>query len=304
MSVRVRVPAKVNLVLAVGPLRDDGYHELTTIFHAVSLFDVVGVAAGAPGSGVTLDIAGEGAAELPRDASNLAVRAALVSAERAGRPADLVISIDKAIPVAGGMAGGSADAAAVLVACAALWEDSLARQDLPDLALALGSDVPFLLEGGTMLGTGRGEVLAPILARGDFHWVVAVADGGLSTAEVYAELDRQRGARPVVPEAAEEHVHDALLALRAGDARALGYALRNDLQTAALALRPALARVLEAGTDLGSLGGVVSGSGPTCVFLARDREHALDIAVGLTTTGLVRSVRHATGPVAGAQLIR
>ena len=299
---RVRVPAKVNLVLRVGSVRDDGYHELTTVFHALSLFDEVGVAPAPPGTGVTLDLVGEGADALPRDAANLAVRAALMAAERAGRPADLAISVTKAIPVAGGMAGGSADAAAVLVACAALWDGSLPREDLPGLALALGSDVPFLLEGGTMLGTGRGEVLVPILARGDFHWVIAVSDGGLSAAEVYAELDRQRGAHP--PDAGAEDARDALLALRAGDARALGYALRNDLQPAALALRPALSRVLEAGADLGALGGIVSGSGPTCVFLARDREHALDIAVGLTTTGLVRSVRHATGPVAGAQLVR
>lgn len=301
---RVRVPAKVNLVLQVGPLREDGYHELTTIFHALSLFDEVSVAMAPPGTGVTLDLSGEGADTLPRDSANLAVRAAVMSAERAGQSADLAISIEKAIPVAGGMAGGSADAAAVLVACSALWESSLPRQDLPGLAVALGSDVPFLLEGGTMLGSGRGEVLTPILARGDFHWVIAVSETGLSTAEVYAELDRQRGVHPLAPDGGADDVRDALLALRAGDARALGYALRNDLQPAALALRPALARVLEAGSDLGALGGVVSGSGPTCVFLARDREHALDIAVGLTTTGLVRSVRHATGPVAGAQVIR
>lgn len=299
-AVRVRVPAKVNLVLSVGPVRSDGYHDLTTVFHAISLCDDVVVSTRAAGSGTTLEVRGEGATELPTDARNLAVRAVQYAAERAGQAADLEIVIEKAIPIAGGMAGGSADAAAVLVACAALWEGALDDDALHDLAADLGSDVPFLLQGGTMLGTGRGEILTPVLARGSFHWVVAVSEGGLSTPEVYAELDRQRAGAPM----RHADVEDALLALRVGDARALGRALANDLQPAAVALRTTLARVLEAGLDLGALGGIVSGSGPTCVFLARDREHALDIAVGLTTTGLVRSVRHATGPVTGAQIIR
>ena len=299
-AVRVKVPAKINLRLAVGPLRTDGFHPVLTVFHAVSLYDEVTVAEGAPGAGVTLRIVGEGADSLPSGADNIAARAAVLAAQRAGRPADVDIVITKAIPVAGGMAGGSADAAAVLVGCAALWPGTFESDDLHALAADLGSDVAFLIEGGTMIGTGRGEILTPVLAQGQFHWVIAVSDSGLSTPEVYAELDRLRIGREIDVPAAD----DALLrALRAGDARALGRSLTNDLQAAAVSLRPDLERLLEAGTDLGALGAVVSGSGPTCVFLARDREHALDIAVGLTTTGLVRSVKHAVGPVDGARVI-
>lgn len=298
--IRVRVPAKINLRLAVGPLRPDGYHHLFTVFHAVALHDEVTITQTEPGAGVTVRIVGEDADSLPSGADNIAVRAAELAAQRAGRLADVEIAITKAIPVAGGMAGGSADAAAVLVGCAALWPGTLSAGDLHALAADLGSDVAFLIEGGTMIGTGRGEILTPVLAQGEFHWVIAVSDKGLPTPQVYAELDRLRADLDVAEPAAD----DALLrALRIGDERALGRALSNDLQAAAVSLRPELARLLEAGADLGALGGIVSGSGPTCVFLARDREHALDIAVGLTTTGLVRAVRHAAGPVDGARVI-
>ena len=199
------------------------------------------------------------------------------------------------------MAGGSADAAAVLMACATLWS-GLDRGELPSMAALLGSDVPFLLRGGTMLATGRGENLTPVLARGEFHWVVALSESQLSTAAVYAEWDRLCSEGAVAPSSADADA-DLLQALRAGDPAALGRALRNDLQSAAVSLLPALERTLEAGHELGALGGIVSGSGPTCVFLARDREHALDIAVGLTTTGLVRSVKHVVGPVPGATVV-
>ena len=299
-SIRVRVPAKINLRLSVGPRRPDGYHDLVTVFHAVGLYDEVSVARVAAGSGLTLQVAGDDASAVPVDGDNIAARAVREAARRARQPADLHVTITKSIPVAGGMAGGSADAAAALVACAALWPGTLSADDLVGIAAALGSDVPFLLDGGTMIGTGRGEILTPVLAQGGFHWVIAVSDHGLSTPDVYAELDRLRAGADVAPPSGD----DALLrALRSGDARALARCLHNDLQPAALSLRPALARVLDAGTDLGALGGIVSGSGPTCGFLARDRDHALDIAVGLTTTGLVRLVRHAAGPVDGARLI-
>jgi 4-diphosphocytidyl-2-C-methyl-D-erythritol kinase len=198
------------------------------------------------------------------------------------------------------MAGGSADAAAALVACDALWQTGLSRSELAELAAALGSDVPFSLVGGTALGTGRGEVLTPVLARGRFHWVVAIADGGLSTPDVYAECDRLRGGTPVP----EPRVADALMAaLRTGDADALGAALHNDLQAAACSLRPSLRETLETGAQAGALGSLVSGSGPSVVFLARSPEHAIDIAVALSATGTCRSVRRAHGPVAGARVV-
>jgi 4-diphosphocytidyl-2-C-methyl-D-erythritol kinase len=229
-----------------------------------------------------------------------AALAALALAVRAGVEPLVRLQVTKSIPVAGGMAGGSADAAAALVACDALWQTGLSRTELAGLAAALGSDVPFSLVGGTALGTGRGEVLTPVLARGRFHWVVAIADGGLSTPEVYAECDRLRGGIPVP----EPRVADALMAaLRTGDADALGAALHNDLQEAACSLRPPLLETLETGVQAGALGSLVSGSGPSVVFLARSPEHAIDIAVALSATGTCRSVRRAHGPVAGARVV-
>lgn len=296
-SVTVRVPAKVNLQLSVGPLRADGFHELATVFHAVNLCD--DVVARPSDDGLRLTISGEGAENLPVDEGNLAYRAAMLVADRLGIEPDVELHLNKAIPIAGGMAGGSADAAGALVACDALWRGGLGREELGVLAAALGSDVPFALQGGTAIGTGRGERLTPVLTRGSFSWVFALADGGLSTPAVYAQCDRMREGRSVP----DPYVSDMLLqALAAGDPVLLGAALHNDLQSPAIALRPGLASLLEAGEDLGAVGGIVSGSGPTCAFLARDAEHALDLAVGLTSTGLCRTVRTATGPVAGARV--
>jgi 4-diphosphocytidyl-2-C-methyl-D-erythritol kinase len=299
-SVTVRAPAKVNLGLAVGPPRGDGFHDVATAYHAISLHDEL-VAAASDELTVSVTTAdGVAVDDVPQDASNLAVAAALALAERTGVEPLARLHVTKAIPVAGGMAGGSADAAAALVACDALWQTGLPRAELLELAGGLGSDVPFSLVGGTALGTGRGEVLTPVLARGRFEWVVAVADGGLSTPAVYAECDRLRG-KARVP---EPRVSDALMAaLRTGDAEALGAALHNDLQDAACVLRPDLRLTLETGADAGALGGMVSGSGPTVVFLARSTEHAIDIAVALSATGTCRSVRRAHGPVPGARLV-
>ncbi len=295
--VLVRAPAKVNLHLSVGRLRPDGYHDLTTVFHAVDLHDELEATAG---EGVTVTVTGEGAELVPRDDTNLAVRAAQLLAEQAGRRADVALTIRKAIPVAGGCAGGSADAAAALVACDALWGTALSREALAALGARLGSDVPFALHGGTALGTGRGERLTPVLAQGGTSWVLALGDGGLSTPEVYAELDRQRDAGPVGVVTEPSQV---LAALRSGDAAALGRALSNDLQPASLALAPRLRRVLEAGRELGALGVLVSGSGPTVALLAADPAAADELAAALTARGLCRTVRRADGPAAGARVV-
>ena len=225
-SVTVRVPGKVNLYLAVGDRRDDGYHELTTVFHAVSLLDEVTVR---NADVLSLEMAGEGVDSLPTDERNLAWQAAELMADHVGRAPDVAISIEKSIPVAGGMAGGSADAAAVLVAMNTLWELGVPRRDLHTLAAQLGSDVPFALHGGTALGTGRGEELATVLARNTFHWVLAFADGGLSTPAVFAEIDRLRetaGAGPGPPPRLEDP-EPVLAALASGDPAAAGAAARQ-----------------------------------------------------------------------------
>lgn len=293
VPVTVRVPGKLNLSLAVGARRRDGFHDLATVYQAVSVYDTV---TAAPGRGVTVELAGTETAGVPAGHDNLAARAAIALAEAVGiRPA-VRLTVHKGIPVAGGMAGGSADAAAALVACDVLWGTGLAREDLAEVAAQVGSDVAFLLHGGNALGTGRGERLSPVLGRGTYHWALALAPEGLSTAAVYAELDRLRGGRPV-PE--PEVPPELLGALRNGDATALGRALTNDLQAAATSLRPGLARTVEAGRDLGAIGGIVSGSGPTCAFLCADEAAAIRLAAALAGTGLCRSTLVAFGPVGG-----
>jgi 4-diphosphocytidyl-2-C-methyl-D-erythritol kinase len=301
-SVTVRVPGKVNLFLGVGDLRGGGYHDLTTVFHAVSLLDEVTVSTA---DTLSLDLAGEGGESLPTDRRNLAWKAAELMAEHVGRSPDVAISIEKSIPVAGGMAGGSADAAGVLVAMNHLWEIGVPRRDLHAMAAELGSDVPFALHGGTALGTGRGEELATVLARSTFHWVLAFAYKGLSTPKVFGELDRLRatagGARAEPARLGDPE--PMLAALASGDARQLAPLLGNDLQAAALSLYPELRRTLRAGLDAGALAAIVSGSGPTCAFLCASSPQAIDVGARLAGAGVCRTVRVASGPVQGARVV-
>lgn len=299
----VRVPAKINLCLGVGPLRDDGYHPLATVYQAVGLHDEVRATSRADDEinvvmHSELDVRTE-LATVPEDDNNLAVKAARLLRDHTGFVGGVDMAIRKVIPVAGGMAGGSADAAAALVACNDAWGTGLARTDLEKLAAKLGSDVPFLLHGGIAVGGGRGETISPVLARGSYHWVFAVAAEGLSTAAVYAEFDRLN-ADGKVP---EPSVPDALLAaLRAGDPEALGATLSNDLTEAALSLRPELQDTLEVGIEAGVLGAILSGSGPTAMFLASDEQHSLDIAFALTSATTCADVIQSHGPVPGARL--
>jgi 4-diphosphocytidyl-2-C-methyl-D-erythritol kinase len=305
-SVTVRVPAKINLQLAVGPLRPDGYHGLMTVFHAVSLFDEVTVAAAAADS---VTVSGEGAGLVPEDGDNLALRAVRALREAIGEPdtdaageaGGVAVTIAKRIPVAGGMAGGSADAAAALVACNELWSTGLSLEELLAVAGGVGSDVAFAVLGGTAVGQGRGEQLTPALAApATYHWVLAFADGHLSTPTVFRALDRQRQRQQV---AEPELSGELMSALRAASPVRLGAALSNDLQEPALTLFPALRKTLDAGLAAGALGGLVSGSGPTCFFLAGSAGEATDLAVALSGAGVCRSVATATGAVPGATVI-
>ena len=299
-AVTVRAPGKVNLQLAVGALDDAGYHEVRTVLQAVSIYDeLVAHAPQAPGT-VTVALSGEGAEGLPTDRRNLVVRAAHLLAERAGISAGVHLQIHKQIPVEAGMAGGSADGAGALVACDAFWGTGLTRAELEALAADLGSDVPFAVMGGTALGIGRGEQLSPVLSQGTYAWVFALAEGGLSTPAVYRELDRYREELPR-PELLP--TSELVSVLRQGDIAGVGRALANDLQIPALRLRPALARVIDVGVELGALGSLVSGSGPTCAFLAADGDDAARIAAGLEAAGVCRVARIATGPVPGARVV-
>jgi 4-diphosphocytidyl-2-C-methyl-D-erythritol kinase len=306
-----RAPAKLNLQLTVGPRRPDGFHPLATIFHAVSLFDEVTVR---PAGKVTVRVEGEGAGQIPVGRGNLAAQAAAALRRATGIREGAEIRIRKRIPVAAGLAGGSADAAAALVACNKLWDAGLSSAELSELAAGLGSDVPFSLAGGTAVGLGRGDRLTQALASGRYHWVLAVADGGLSTAAVYAECDRLRaaaaadghsyvaGRRGSMRSGRPEVSRDLLGALRSGDPTAVGALLSNDLQPAALSLRPQLRQTLEAGSEHGALASIVSGSGPTCAFLARGEEHALDLAARIAGAGVCRQVTRVSGPVPGAMV--
>lgn len=297
VSVTVRVPAKVNVQLAVGGARPDGFHDLANVFLAVGLYDEVTVS---PADELRVTCSGPDAAQVPLDRTNLVARAALTLAERHGLDAAVHIHIAKDIPVAGGMAGGSADGAAALVGCDALWTTRASREELLDICAELGSDVPFALVGGAALGTGRGEKLSALEVGGTFHWVFAMAERGLSTPAVFREFDRLgEGVRIPEPVASRE----LLEALAKGDAGALAGTFSNDLQPAALSLFPELTQTLAAGRAAGALAGLVSGSGPTTAFLVRDAESATKLAQALEASGTCRSARVARSPAAGATIL-
>ena len=297
-SVTVRVPAKVNVQLAVGAARPDGFHDLANVFLAVGLYDEVTVTPSSEGLRVTCE--GPDAGQVPLDRTNLAARAAEALAARYGRTPAVHIHIAKDIPVAGGMAGGSADGAGALLACDALWGTNASREELLAICAELGSDVPFSLVGGAALGTGRGEKLRTLDVGGTFHWVFAMADRGLSTPAVFREFDRLGEGTDIPEPVASQPLLDALAK---GDPDALAATVSNDLQPAALSLFPQLADTLAAGRAAGALAALVSGSGPTTAFLARDAESAEKVAQTLRTSGTCRAVHTASGPAPGATVL-
>ena len=299
-SVTVRVPAKVNLQLSVGPKEADGYHNLVSVFQAISIFDDVTIKLGEPGSGLAISIIGDQTHGVPADANNLAAKAVALISKEYDLTVDAHIEIKKSIPVAGGMAGGSADAAGTILGIDYLYSLDMTREEMIEIASKIGSDVPFMLSGGTAIGTGHGDQLTAALSRGTYHWVLALSTVGLSTPAVYAECDRLRGELEIV----EPRTHEGLMqALLGADAPGVGAALINDLQLAACSLRPAIRLVLDVGQEYGALGAIVSGSGPTVAFLVADQDSGLDLAVALTSSGVVGSVAQAYGPVAGAKVI-
>lgn len=299
-SVTVRVPAKVNLQLSVGPRETDGFHNVVSVFQAISIFDDVTVTFSPPKSGLTISLVGDQTQGVPQDDSNLAMQAVALLAKEYDLEIDAHIEIKKSIPVAGGMAGGSADAAAAIVAIDYLYSLGMSREEMSEIATQLGSDIPFMLSGGTAIGTGHGDQLTAALSRGTYHWVLALSSIGLSTPAVYNECDRLRLESEIVEPQTNEHLMQALLA---ADAKTVGKYLINDLQAAACSLRPALRLVLDVGQEYGALGALVSGSGPTVAFLVSDEEAGLDLAVALTASGVVGSVVRAFGPVVGAKVL-
>jgi len=300
--VRVRAAAKVNLVLRVGPQRGDGFHEIATVYQAVDLYDDVVAAERTDGvvSVETTDAAGRTVPGVADDDRHLALRAARALRRAAGVTAGAHLQVRKRIPVAAGLAGGSANAAAALVGCTALWGLTPDRERLLDLAAGLGSDVPFALVGGTALGTGRGERLDPLPPGRPTTWVLVTDGAGLATPAVYAETDRRRaGADVPAPQVGP----GVLGALRRGELDRFAGALGNDLEGAAVALRPHLSAVLDAGRAAGAAAAMVSGSGPTVALLVADEQHAASVTAAVAPVAVAlrpgAALRTVHGPVPG-----
>lgn len=293
--VTVKAPAKVNLSLKVGALDANGFHPVETVYQAVDLYDEI---VATHDEILRLTCEGEGAELAGNGPGNLAWRAAELLAKHAGVEPQVHLHITKRIPVAGGMAGGSADAAGALIACDALWQLGTPREELLALAAQLGSDIPFSVAGGTAIGRGRGDELTTMMARGEFHWVFALSNEGLSTPAVYNEFD------VTSPDAPAPEVAPALIAaIAAGDVRTAAKHFENDLQVPAIRLRHSLNATLRAGREAGALAALVSGSGPTCAFLARDADHAIELAIELQASGQVHRTVRASGPVRGAHVV-
>ncbi len=304
-SVKVKAPGKVNVSLRVGPARPDGYHSVASVYLAVSLFEEV-TATSTPEPGVTVSLSPDSTLDLdeldiPLDERNLAVRAARLMAEVTERPTGVHLEITKRVPVAGGMGGGSADAAATLLACDALWGSGLSKEELAHLAAELGADVPFALLGGAAVGLGVGDQLSPALATTRLDWVLVPAEYGLSTPRVFAELDRLRAAEGFDAPEPTDVEPGILTALRSGDAGGLRHLLVNDLQRAAVALAPQLRDTLGWADSHGALASIVSGSGPTVALLAVDAAAARDLVDSFARQGVEALAVH--GPVAGARIV-
>jgi 4-diphosphocytidyl-2-C-methyl-D-erythritol kinase len=295
-AVTVRAAAKINLHLGVGRVREDGYHPLVTVYQAVGVYDDVTVAASPTWRVAVEPVGAADVSEVPLDDGNLALRAGRLLAAHHDVDGAAVVSVAKGIPVAGGMAGGSADAAAALVALDRLWDLGTPDDVLLGIAAELGSDVPFALLGGTALGTGRGELVEPVPDAGGWWWVAVPSPVGLSTPAVYAEHDR-------LGLGDEQRVPQALLdALATGSVEELAAALANDLEQPALSLRPDLAAPRDAGLAAGAAAMLLSGSGPTWLALCRDHEHAHRVREALVDAGFPDAIA-APGPVAGAHVV-
>ncbi len=299
MSVRVRAAAKINLHLGVGAVREDGFHPLDTVYQAISLYDDLTLAS-AERTTITLEVTDYVDADaVPLGADNIVTRALDAIRVRTGRTGGEHVGLVKSIPVAGGMAGGSADAAATLLAYDRLHACDLSDDVLLGLAAELGSDVPFSLVGGTARGRGRGEVVEPLADGGTWWWVAVPSSAGLSTPDVYRHYDRLFPDAPAEPAPA-----DALLsALSTTEPVRLARTMHNDLQAPAVDLRPELGTLIERGETEGALRGMVSGSGPTCVFLCDSQDGAHAVIAGLQGAGH-EVVLMANGPVAGAHVIK
>ena len=294
---------KINLYFGVGPLREDGYHEVASLYQSVSLVETVLVEPAQDWS-VTTDGSLDPMllAQVPTGKTNLVVKAAqaVAKASKVRKAQPLHFFVNKNVPVAGGMGGGSADCAAALLAANTFYGNKLEKDQLLTLASELGADVPFALMGGAALGTGTGHELTPVAQASELHWVLVPNPFGLSTPLVFAELDRMRSERGIDPRNAKPAKNPTALlkALKSGaPATEIAPLIHNDLQEAALHLRPELAGILDLGLKCDALAAVISGSGPTIALLARGIDDAAAIASRMRTFGYdATQVQSPTGP--------
>ncbi|WP_371376339.1 4-(cytidine 5'-diphospho)-2-C-methyl-D-erythritol kinase [Sporomusa aerivorans] len=258
--------AKINLALDVLYKRSDGFHEVAMVMQAVSLCDTVSLTS-YPGE-IILTVS---RADLPADASNLAYRAAALLKEYTGCRQGACITLDKQIPLAAGLAGGSADAAAVLKGLNILWDLGLSGEELSRLAARLGSDVPFCLCNGTMLATGRGEILSPLPPMPACYVVLAKPPVEVPTAWVYQQFKADRVAvRPDIAGMCKE--------LEQGSLAGVAGKLANVLENVTIPAHPEIARIKECMLEAGAMAALMSGSGPTVFGLAGSQDQAEVIA--------------------------
>jgi 4-diphosphocytidyl-2-C-methyl-D-erythritol kinase len=298
-TLTVLAPGKVNAGLKVGGPQADGYHDLATLYVAVSCYDEITIA---PARRLQITVSGPSADQVPSDGSNLAARAAVLLGDRCGIAPSVHIHINKRIPVCGGMAGGSSDAAAVLLACNAMWGTGLGIPELGALGAKLGVDVPFCLLGGAAIGRGRGDLLDPLTVARPFHWVFAISHDGLSTPAMFKALDerRERTASPI----AAPVLSDGLLrAFVSGDPHRLASEMVNDFDSVAAELRPSLVDTRRIGLEAGALAGLLAGTGATYAFLAAGAEEARIVGERLWASGNCAAVRIAQGPVPGPEIV-
>jgi 4-diphosphocytidyl-2-C-methyl-D-erythritol kinase len=296
-------PGKVNLFFKVGPLNDDGFHDVASLYLAVNLRETVTAQIS---TDYTVKVAGSlGDFQLlavPTDETNLVVKVAGRIKAEAGTPEAIKVAlgIDKHVPVAGGMGGGSADAAAALVAVNALLRAEVSPERLHDIAATLGSDVPFALAGGAAIGVGKGDVLTAVEGVAPIHLVLILDDQGLSTPAVYKRLDELRDQREEQAESPEIN-RNIIRALQNGNPFEIAELLHNDLEEAAISLRPDLRIKMTTALQHGAIRVMVSGSGPTILALAASEVAAMQIARSLNELGY--NAIATSGPAIGTQLV-
>ncbi|KAE8316457.1 4-diphosphocytidyl-2-C-methyl-D-erythritol kinase [Aspergillus transmontanensis] len=280
--ITLQIPAKLNLYLHAGALRQDGYHDITMVYQAISLYDTMTISPSQDPQEFTMTVSGMDSDRIPADARNLVIKAAKRLADFSGISHQaLHFDLVKSIPTEAGLGGGSADAAAALVGCNHIWKTGLDNEQLMDIGAHIGEDVPFFIRGLVGIGTGYHQPVIPVDVDTEsmrtWHWVLGIMPRGLSTKLVFERSDNT-------------------------PFRHLTPYLNNNLQEAAEELDPDIGVALRMGREVGAIVSLMAGSGTTCLFLAGDEEHAERLAGELSDRNIFRKVVRAVGPVEGVRL--